>query len=339
MKYIVITSKHHDGFTLFPSTATNWGISQSPYGEDLLKPLAEACRKHGIKLGFYYSQAQDWINGGASGKGLRNMDNYIDTVAVPQVKELLTNYGEFPAVLWWDTPYNMTPESAAKLIALLKLKPGIIHNDRLGGGFKGDTVTPEQKIPPTGYADRDWETCMTMNGTWGYKSYDENWKSVDQIIRNLCDIASKGGNYLLNVGPTAEGEIPQPSIDRLLAVGKWMDVNGVAIYGTTATPFAKLIWGRCTKKITAEGGTLFFHVFNWPSNGKLVVPRLKNKLTHATLLATGAKLDVEQSADDTIIKVPATAPDAIASVIQVEFTGALDGARVLTGTTPKASSN
>jgi len=337
MKYIVITSKHHDGFTLFESAATNWGIGCTPYKKDLLAPLAEACRKHGLKLGFYYSQAQDWNNGGSASGGKwdkaqeRDMDEYIDQVAVPQVKEILTRYGEFPAVLWWDTPTGMTKERADKLIPLLKLKPGIIHNNRLGGGYKGDTETPEQRIPATGFKDRDWETCMTMNGTWGYKSYDQNWKSTETLVRNLCDIASKGGNYLLNVGPTAEGEIPQPSVERLQEVGKWMDVNGSAIYGTTASPFAKLPWGRCTKKIDDKGGTLFFHVFDWPGNGKLFVPGLRSKVAGASLLDGGAKITFAQSEDGLTLDLPAKAPDAIASVIRVDLAGALDIRKMLPG--------
>ncbi len=158
MKYIVITSKHHDGFAMFDSKASDWNIVKaSPFGRDPLKELAAACRKYGLKLGFYYSQAQDWNNGGAAAGGKwdpaqeRSMDEYIDKVAVPQVKEILTHYGEFPAVLWWDTPTDMNKERAEKLLPLLKLKPGIIHNNRLGGGYKGDTETPEQFVPATGY--------------------------------------------------------------------------------------------------------------------------------------------------------------------------------------------
>ena len=172
---------------------------------------------------------------------------------------------------------------------------------------------------------------MTLNGTWGFKSYDNNWKSTETLVRNLVDIASKGGNYLLNVGPTAEGEIPAPSIERLAEVGKWMDVNGGAIYGTTASPFAKLPWGRCTTKATAQGGSLFLHVFDWPKDGKLVVEGLKSKVTGAKLLAGGAALAVEQTDGGIVITVPAAAPDAIASVIQVDFTGALEVAKVLPG--------
>lgn len=328
MKYIVITSKHHDGFTLFDSQASDWNVAKAtPYGKDLLQPLAEACRKYGVKLGFYYSQAQDWNNGGAAAGGKwdpaqqHSMDDYIDKIAAPQMKEILTRYGEFPAVLWWDTPTDMNRERADKLIALLQLKPGIIHNNRLGGGYKGDTETPEQFIPATGYPGRDWETCMTMNDTWGFKSYDQNWKSTETLIRNLVDIASKGGNYLLNVGPTAEGEIPAPSIERLKAVGAWMKINGEAIYATSASPFKRLPWGRCTKKSSGSDTTLFLHVFNWPADGKLVVPGLKNPIKSARLLATGAMLKASSTAEGVVVGVPAKAPDAIASTVVLVISG------------------
>jgi len=328
MKYIVITAKHHDGFANFATKASPWNIVQAtPYGQDVLKPLAAACRKYGLKLGFYYSQAQDWNNGGSECSGAwdpaqkHDMDEYIDKVAVPQVKELLSNYGEFPAVLWWDTSCDMNKERADKLIAVLKLKPGIIHNNRLGGGYQGDTETPEQSIPATGFKGRDWETCMTMNDTWGFKSYDQNWKSTETIIRNLVDIASKGGNYLLNVGPTSEGLIPGPSIERLQAVGAWMKVNGDAIYRTTASPFKKLPWGRCTKKVSGGDTTLFLHVFNWPADGKLVVPGLKNTVTSARLLAGDKSLTFSSTPDGVEVQVPADAPDKISSTVVLTIKG------------------
>ena len=334
MKYIVITSKHHDGFGMFDSKVTDWCITKaSPFHRDPLKELAAACKREGIKLGFYYSQAQDWNHPGGAAIGGRwdkaqegSMDQYIEKIAVPQVRELLTGYGPI-AVLWWDTPMDMTKQRAEKFLPLLKLQPGIITNDRLGGGFPGDTNTPEQSIPATGYpGGRDWETCMTMNDTWGYKSYDHDWKSPETLIRNLVDIASKGGNYLLNVGPTSEGLIPEASVQRLKEVGRWMHRNGEAIYGTTASPFKKLAWGRATKKLDPSGATLYLHVFQWPADSRLVVPGLKNEVEAAWLLADAEKkpLETERSGDGLVVKVPGKAPDPIASVVVLKVKGPLE---------------
>ncbi|SDG13947.1 alpha-L-fucosidase [Chitinophaga filiformis] len=354
MKYIVITAKHHDGFALFDSKASTWDIADAtPYHKDLLKPLAEACRKYGIKLGFYYSQAQDWNNpGGAASRKVtsegwanpdsaridaytaannghwdpaqttKTMSQYINEVAVPQVKELLTNYGDV-AVLWWDTPTNMTDEYAEKFNELLKLQPNIITNDRLKRpNYPGDYKTPEQRIPNLNELDgKDWETCMTMNETWGYKSYANNWKSSETLVRNLVDIASKGGNYLLNVGPKADGTFPQESIDLLKQVGDWMKVNGEAIYDTEASPFGLFAWGRCTKKENAGNTTLYFSVFDWPKDGKLVIPGLKSKVTSAKLLAGNKALKTSTGNDELAIEVPADALDKIATVIKVEVKG------------------
>lgn len=344
MKYIVITSKHHDGFAMFPSKASPWNIyDATPWHHDPLKELAAACRKYGIKLGFYYSQAQDWNNGGAAAGGKwdpaqqHDMDDYIDKIAVPQVKELLTNYGaDVPAVIWWDTPHDMNPARAQKLYDTVEsLRPDIIMNNRLGGGFKGDTETPEQKIPAQGFPGRDWETCMTINSTWGYKRDDFNWKSAETLIRNLCDIASKGGNYLLNVGPDSTGVIPQPEVDRLETVGKWMDVNGEAIYGTSATCFgdelgkavkAKDGYGRDTLvssgnnwRCTTKPGKIYVMLFNWPADGKFELPGLQSKVTKASLLAGHQAVEFNQTDSGVTLHLPATAPDQIASVVCVEI--------------------
>ncbi len=325
MKYLVITSKHHDGFTLFETKASKWNVVEAtPYGRDLLKPLAEACHKYGIKLGFYYSQAQDWNNPGGAASGGHwdkaqdgSMDDYIDKVAVPQVKEILSNYGQVD-ILWWDTPTDMTKERAEKFLPILTKYPNLITNNRLGGGYNGDTETPEQFVPATGFPGRNWETCMTMNDTWGYKSKDNNWKSPKDIIQTLIDIVSKGGNYLLNVGPTSEGLVPQPSIERLGEVGKWMKTNSEAIYGTTASPFSYLPWGRCTQK----GNKLYLHVFNWPTDGQISVP-LQNKVIKAYLLSDPKKLlKVEKTATKNTISLVGSAPDEIASVVVVELKSA-----------------
>jgi len=355
MKYIVITSKHHDGFALFETKASKWNVvDATPYGKDLLKPLAEACRKYGIKLGFYYSQAQDWNNPGGAGarrptrEGWANPDSaridaytkahrghwdpaqetktfaqYIDDVSVPQVRELLTNYGEL-AVLWWDTPTDMTVEAATKLQSLLSLQPAIITNDRLKRpDFPGDHKTPEQRIPNLADLDgTDWETCMTMNGTWGYKYYDHNYKTPQTLIRNLLDIASKGGNFLLNVGPTAEGEFPPESVEILSKMGQWMKVNGEAVYGTKASPWGLFTWGRCTRKDIPKGTSLYFSVFDWPADGKLVIPGFSYKVTSARLLADGTRLKASVSRAGVLtVNLPSEALDPVATVVKVDIKG------------------
>jgi alpha-L-fucosidase len=360
MKYIVITAKHHDGFALFKSNASKWNmVDATPYGKDLLKPLADACHKYGMKLGFYYSHAQDWCNpGGAASKKVasegwanpdsakidaytaaheghwdpaqttKTMAQYIDEVAVPQVKELLTNYGDVD-IIWWDTPTGMTDEFAEKLNAVLALQPNIITNDRLKRpNFAGDYKTPEQRIPKESELDgKDWETCMTMNNTWGYKKNDHEWKSAEVMVRNLVDIASKGGNYLMNVGPKDDGTIPDESIARLKQVGAWMKVNGEAIYGTKASPLAAVSWGRITKKEQKDNTILYLSVFNWPAEKKLVVPGLTQAVTSATLLAGGKKLATAASKGGLIITVPEQAPDKVATVIKVLVKGQVSDKR------------
>ena len=332
MKYIVITSKHHDGFALFDSKVSDWDIADaSPYGKDLLKPLVRAAKKEGIKIGFYYSQAQDWIHPGGAKSGFKegeywdpaqagDFDEYLKEIAYPQVEEILTGYDI--DILWWDTPTWMNKERAELLRPLIALRPGLITNNRLGGGYKGDSDTPEQHVPATGIKDRDWEVCMTMNHTWGYKSYDDDWKSTEVLLRNLIDIASKGGNFLLNVGPKPDGTIPQASIDRLAGVGDWMEVNGESIYGTSASPFRRPWWGRCTRKDLDNGDTrLYLQVFDWPGDMQLMIPVENEAVRCHALSGNKQELVVEKNEDGLLVKLSGDAPDEISSVIVLDIKG------------------
>ena len=324
MKYIVLTSKHHDGFAMFKSEVDPFNIvDATPFKRDVVKELAAACKKYDLKLGLYYSQSQDWTApGGASARphwdSLQNGDMgvYIDKKVLPQLKEILSNYGEIP-ILWFDTPKAMTKTYADKIYALIKEYPNLIYNNRLGAGYGGDLHTPEQYIPATGYPGENWESCMTMNGSWGYKSYDNNWKSSKVLIQNLIDIVSKGGNYLLNVGPTDEGLIPQPSVDRLKDISVWLDKNKVAIYGTTASPFVYLKFGRCTRK----NDKLYLHVLNWPKDGIIRLP-MENTVVKASFL-NNPKIKVPYKKVGKYIefKVPAKALDSVATVLEVKIEG------------------
>jgi len=344
MKYIIITSKHHDGFCLFDSKYTDFDIMSTPFKRDILKELSAACREQGLKLGFYYS-IMDWHHpdylprrgwekdrpaGGA------NFDRYV-LYMKNQLRELITNYGPV-AVLWFDGEWEKTwnEERGRDLYQYVRgLQPDVIINNRVGAsrsgmegfsraqGAPGDFGTPEQQVPPTGFPGVDWETCMTMNDNWGYNSYDTNWKTAGDLVRMLVDIASKGGNFLPNVGPTSLGDFPLESVARLMDMGAWMRINGESIYGTQASPFPKLEWGRCTRQDIDGGTRLFLHVFAWPPDRRLVVPGLTSAPRSAFLLSDPKKtpLSVTKKGDSLVISLPPTAPNPYDSVVALDITG------------------
>ena len=349
MKYIVITSKHHDGFAMFDSKADPFNIVQAtPFKRDPLKELAAECSKQSIKFGFYHSQDQDWTAPG--GAAYKTGDHkpptfhwdpaqdgdfakYLDTKAIPQLKELLSNYGEFPAIIWFDTPTkDMTPELAGKIVSVLNKHPKLIWNNRLGGGYSGDTETPEQYIPARGYPGRDWESCMTMNDTWGYKQDDTNFKSTETLLRNLIDIASKGGNYLLNIGPMATGEVPPEEVERLREMGKWLAVNGESIYATQPTLFGAEAgeFSQMEKdeegkpkfipswkwRSTSKADKIYIHLLEWPG-AAFHLDEMPRTVTGVYLLADTARtpLKVTKQGKGIDIALPAKAPDPIATVL------------------------
>ncbi|HEY1987693.1 MAG TPA: alpha-L-fucosidase [Terracidiphilus sp.] len=349
MKYIVITSKHHDGFAMFDSKANPFNIVQAtPFKRDPLKELAAECRKQGLKLGFYYSQDQDWTApGGAAYKTGDhkpptfhwdsaqdgNFAEYLRSKAIPQIRELLTQFGEFPAIVWFDTPTkDMTPQLAGEIVKVLNEHPKLIWNNRLGGGYSGDTETPEQYIPAQGYPGRDWESCMTMNDTWGYKQDDTNFKSTETLVRNLIDIASKGGNYLLNIGPMATGEVPPAEVERLKAVGKWLAVNGESIYATQPTLFGEEAGSFSTTENDKEGkpkfipswkwrsttsqDKIYIHLFEWPGS-TFHLEKMPRHVTGAYLLADEASqpLKVTSAGNAVDVALPEKSPDPIATVL------------------------
>ncbi|MBL9141750.1 MAG: alpha-L-fucosidase, partial [Phycisphaerae bacterium] len=361
MQYVVITTKHHDGFCLWPSDLTDYDVASTPFKRDIMKELSDAVRAKGMHMGWYHS-IMDWTHPDylprrswdkRSTEGA-SFDRYVQYMH-GQLKELLTRYGAID-VLWFDGEWEntWTHDWGKRTDDFVRtLQPQIIVNNRVDTGragmagfsadeqARGDYGTPEQTIPANGMPGRDWETCMTMNDTWGFKDSDTNWKSSRTLIRMLCDIASKGGNFLLNVGPRGDGTIPPESVQRLRDMGVWLRVNGQAIYGTQASPFARAMpWGRVTRgAATAARGApnpanapsaanapdarsvLYLHVFDWPSDGVLHVPGLGNEVRSARVLGANGGVQATRTADGVQLALPSTAPNADCTVIELTLVG------------------
>jgi alpha-L-fucosidase len=334
MKYIVITSKHHDGFAMWPSKQGTWNIGNTPFKRDVLKELATECKKQGLRMCFYHSimdwhhpdylPRREWDDRDAS---QADFDKYVAYMKA-QLKELLNgDYGDI-GILWFDGEWEgtWTHERGKDLYDFVRsLQPNIIVNNRVDKGrggmggmsdakFAGDYGTPEQEIPANGLPGIDWETCMTMNNSWGYHKNDHDFKNETTILTNLIDVASKGGNYLLNVGPTSEGLIPKESQDVLLHVGGWLRKNGEAIYGTKAGPFPRpLEWGRVTQK----PGKLYLMVFDNKSK-RVELPGLKADIVKAYPLLGGSPVPVVRNASGFEVDLPASREEVPVYVVEVK---------------------
>ncbi len=339
MRYLVVTSKHHDGFCLFDSKLTDWDVMSTPFHRDLMKEIVEGCRREGVVPCFYHSimdwhhqdylPRRDWETTRSSdGAEYERFFEYLQG----QTNELLTNYGKI-GVLWFDGEWENTWNRgfAARLHAsVMAAQPDLIVNNRIDGGREGmggftkgeafgDFGTPEQEIPATGLPGVDWETCMTMNDNWGWNSHDTHWKSSEDLVRKLCDVASKGGNFLLNIGPRGDGSFPPEAIARLDDIGRWMDVNGDAIHGTSASPVAAPPWGRITAKDAGGATRWYLHVFEWPKDGKLTVPGVTGTVRRAWRLdRPDSALPVEAGKDGVTITVDG-APAEFCTLIEIEI--------------------
>lgn len=352
VKYIVFTAKHHEGFAMFQTKASPYNIvDATPFKRDPLRELAEACRKHGIKLGIYYSQTQDWYHPGGfvykTGpwdpiQTSAPFEDYLNKISIPQITELLTNYGEV-AELWWDTPSKTMTREICEPIAQLvaKLQPNVVMNNRLGGGYEGDISTPEGHVPATGYANRDWESCIPMAATWGYKKSITSYKPALELISHLIDIASKGGNLLLNVSPMATGEIPAEQVARMRDIGTWMKINSEAIYGTQPTIFGAEAGGYDLKqkdksgnprfvagnewRCTTTENRIFIHFLKWPKVS-FTLKEVPNRVTKAYLLADPKRtpLSFTQEGGTVSLTLPPQAPDPQISVLALEVEGPLN---------------
>ncbi len=348
MKYMVITAKHHEGFAMYHSLVSPYNIyDATPFHRDPIRELAQACAKHGMKFGFYYSQSQDWHEPGGMGNTWDfgpdeakdkngSYDAYLHNKAEPQVKELLSNYGPV-CLIWFDTPRVMAGERGQRFVDIVHtLQPACLIDGRLGTA--GDYSSTGDNTIPSADQKGYWETPATVNHTWGYKTDDTDWKAPGDILFNLVDIASKGGNYLLNVGPTSQGVIPWECQSNLLTVGRWLKVNGAAIYGAGRTPFGDEFGEYSTKlkdlngkpvwlsyndwRCTTAPGKLYFTVFKMPRGG-FPLPAFKNDIKKVYYLSdpTEKELPVTTTNDVRVVQVPRNSPDPMANVLVVEISG------------------
>jgi alpha-L-fucosidase len=325
MKYIVITAKHHDGFAMFKSDASKYNIvDATPFKRDPLKELSEACRKAGIRLGFYYSQYQDWHEPGGGGNTWEfpsnddKFNDYFETKCKPQVKELLTNYGPL-GLIWFDTPGKMTKAQSTELVDMVrKYQPDCLVSSRVGNGV-GDYLDFGDGEIPAKKSDKVWEALFTHNDSWGYVDMDHNWKSTREIVHMLSEINGKGGNFLLNVGPKGDGTLPDESVEVFRRTGAWVARNKAAVYATNYSPFQELPWGTCTSR----PGELYLHLHQWPQRLVLRVPGISAQIQSIGLLDSGIALKFEEQGNDLLVHLSDRMPDPLNTVIKITYKGEL----------------
>jgi len=323
MKYIIITSKHHDGFAMFHSKVNSFNIvDATPFKRDPMKELAEECKKAGLGFGFYYSQNQDWTApGGAGGPKTdengnpTSFDDFMNNKCLPQVEEITTNYGDI-VLVWFDTPGRIPKKDVKKLVDIVrKNQPDALVSGRVGHGM-GDYQTFGDMEIPFSNIEGMWETVDVTNDSWGYAWYDNNWKSPKHILENVISTVARGGTYMLNVGPKGDGTIPEAAEYSLRKAGEWIKKYPEVIYAAEASPWGhRLPWGDITKK----GNKLFLAVYKWPNEGKIYLPGFKTKVSNAILLDGETKLTINFSTqkDWLILDVPCNKPEKLISVIEL----------------------
>lgn len=324
IRYIVITSKHHEGFAMFNSKVSDFNIMHTPFKRDPLNELSAACLKQNVKLGFYYSQFLDWHepNGGGNDwdfkENEKDYKQYYASKSIPQIKELLSNYGKL-GLIWFDIPGGLSKEETQALIdEARKIQPDCLLSSRVGQGLGDFKDFGDGEVPST-VVKEPWEAVFTHNDSWGYSKFDFNFKTPAEIIHLLVNCVSKGGNLMLNVGPKADGTIPKQSINCLQKVGAWLKLNGDAIYGTTYGPIAPQPWGVTSLK----RNKLFLHVMEAPKDKILLVPNVDAKVKQVSFLASKQKLVWKQTGKNLAIQLPGVLPDEVNTVVQVQYEGTI----------------
>ncbi|MEP4078340.1 alpha-L-fucosidase [Haloferula sp.] len=327
MKYIIITSKHHDGFAMYHSKSNKFNVvDATPYGHDPMKDLAKACKEVGIGFGFYYSHNQDWtFPGGGNGPGKdeegnpATFDDYYLKKCLPQVKEITSEYGPIE-IVWFDTPGKIPKKYVEELVAVVREnQPDALVCGRAGHGL-GDYQSLGDMEVPIENVEGLWETVDTTNDSWAYAYYDENWKTPKVILDRLIATVARGGTYMLNIGPRGDGSVPQHAADTLRESGEWIRRYPQVVYNTDGSPWQHALpWGD----VTVKGNRMFLSVFEWPRSGKLYLPGLKTEIKSARLLRGSESETIEHSNQDgwTRFSIPIAAPEKLVSVIEVELSG------------------